>query len=51
MISSNFIKSDDEMVIEIRQFDIFERGLEDESMESKSTEFGFDFAKKSSNEH
>ena len=39
------------MVIEIRQFDIYERGLEDKSTESKITEFGSNFTEKSSNEH
>ena len=33
MISLNSIKSDDESMIEIRQYDNEERGLEDESME------------------
>ena len=46
-IFSNVIKSDDEMRIEIRKL---ERELEDESTESKITEFGSDFAEKSSNE-
>ena len=34
-IFSNLIKSDDEMVREIRKCDVLERGLEDESIESK----------------
>ena len=38
------------MVIEIRQFDILKRELEDKSTESKITEYGFDFVEKSSNE-
>ena len=33
MISSNLIKSEDEMVIEIKQFDIFGKRLEEESTE------------------
>ena len=37
MISSNLIKSDDKMAIEIRQFKFYQRGLEDESTESKIT--------------
>ena len=48
MIFLNLIESDNEMWIEIRQF---ERGLENKSMESKITEFGSDFVEKSSNEH
>ena len=51
MISLNLIKSNNEMVIEITQFEFLVRGLKDESTESKITEFGFDFVKKSSNEH
>ena len=39
------------MWIEIRKFDFLERGLEDESTESKITKFGSDFVKKSSNVH
>ena len=43
MISSNLIKSYDESVIEIGEN---ERGLEDESTESKINEFDFDFGEK-----
>ena len=50
MIFSNLIKSDDKMMIEIGQFDILRKRIEDESMESKITEFDFDFAEKSYNE-
>ena len=50
MISSNFIKSDDEMVIEIRKFVFLEIGVKDKTAESKITRFGSDFAEKSSNE-
>ena len=46
MISSNLIESDDESVIEIRRMVFYERGLEEESTESKINEFDFDFAKK-----
>ena len=49
MISSNLIKSNDESMIEIGKF--YERGLEDESTESKINEFDFDFAKKLKIEH
>ena len=37
MISLNLIKSNNEMMIEIRQFDFLERGLENESTKSKIT--------------
>ena len=50
MISSNLIKSDNEAMIGIGKFDIYERGLENESTESKITQFGFDFLEKSLNE-
>ena len=46
MISSNLIKLDDKLVIEIGKMVFYERGLEDESMESKINKFDFDFAKK-----
>ena len=51
MISSNLIKSDNEMWIEITHLTFLERGLEDEPTESKITEFGSDFPEKSLNEH
>ena len=47
MISSNLIKSDDESVIEIRQFDILRKRIEDESTKSKISELDFDFMEKS----
>ena len=47
MFSSNLIKSDDKSMTKIGQIDIYERGLEDESTESKIKEFYFDFAEKS----
>ena len=50
MISLNLIKSDNESMIEIGKIDILRKRIEDESMESKITEFGFDFVDKSSNE-
>ena len=46
IISSNLIKSDDESVIEIGEMVFYERGLEDESTESKINKFNFDFAEK-----
>ena len=50
MIFLNLIKSDNEMLIEIRKFIIFERRLQDESTESKITELGSRFTEKSLNE-
>ena len=50
IISLNLIKSDNESVIQIGKIDIFRRGLKEKSMESKITQFGLDFAEKSSNE-
>ena len=50
MIFWNLVKSDKKMWMEIKDFDLFERRLEDESTESKITEFGSRFAEKSSNE-
>ena len=47
MISSNLIKSNNESMIEIGENVVFyERGLEDESIESKINEFDFDLAEK-----
>ena len=46
IISSNFIKSDDESMIEIEKMVFYERELEDESTKSKINEFDFDFAEK-----
>ena len=40
------IKSDDELMIEIGENVDYERELEDDSTESKSIEFDFDFAEK-----
>ena len=48
MISSNLIKLDDEMVIEIRQFDIFRKRTQRRT--HRITEFGLDFSEKSSDE-
>ena len=50
MISSNLIKSEDDMVIEIGQLIFYERRIEDKSTESKITEVDFDFVEKSLNE-
>ena len=50
MTFSNLIKSDDEMWIEIRQFDIFGKRTQRRIHKSKITEFGCDFAEKSLNE-
>ena len=46
MISSNLIKSDDELMVEIGENVDYERELQDDSTESKIIEFDFDFAKK-----
>ena len=46
MISSNLIKSDNELMIEIGEMVFYERELQDDSTESKIIEFDFDFAKK-----
>ena len=45
MISSNLIKSDDELMIAIGE-PFSKRGLEDDSTESKIIEFDFDFVEK-----
>ena len=50
MIPLNLIKSDDEMWIEIRKFDIFGKMTQRRIHGIKITEFGFDFAEKSFNE-
>ena len=42
----NLIELDDESMIEIGKMIFYERGLEDESTESKINEFDFDFAEK-----
>ena len=47
MISSTLIKSDNKSMIEVVQIDIYVRGLEKKSIESKITQFEFDFAEKS----
>ena len=44
MMSSYLINSEDESVIEIGEMVFYERGLDDESTESKINEFHFDFA-------
>ena len=46
MISSNWIKSNDESVIEIGKMVFYERELQDDSTESKIIQFDFDFADK-----
>ena len=46
MFSSNLITSDNESMKEIGKMIFYERGLEDESTESKIKEFDFDFAEK-----
>ena len=50
-ISSNLIKSNDKIMIEIRQFDILRKRISKTNPQNKKiTEFGFDLAEKSSNE-
>ena len=46
----NLIKSDDELVIDIRQNSRFRKILKDESTESKITRFGLVFMEKSKSE-
>ena len=46
MISSNLIKSDDELMIEIGKIIFYERGLQDDFTKSKIIEFDFDFVEK-----
>ena len=46
----NLIKSDDELVIEIRENGRFRKILKDESMESKITRFGLVIVEKSKSE-
>ena len=46
MISSNLIKSDNALMIEIGENGNYERELQIISMESKIIEFDFDFAEK-----
>ena len=46
MISSNFIKSDVELIVEIGKMIDYERELQDDSTKSKIIEFHFDFTKK-----
>ena len=46
MISSNLIKSDDELMIEIGKMIDYERELQGDSTESKIIKFDFDFAEK-----
>ena len=46
MISSNLIKSDNELMIEIGEMVYYERELQDDSTESKIIKFDFDFAEK-----
>ena len=46
MISSNLIKSDDKSMSKIGENGIYERELQDDSMESKIIEFDFDFTEK-----
>ena len=47
MISSNFIKSDNESMIKIGENGVFyERELQDDSTESKIIKFDFDFTEK-----
>ena len=46
MISSNLIKSDDELMIEFVENGRYERELKGNSTESKIIEFDFDFAEK-----
>ena len=46
MISSNLIKSDNELMVEIGEMVDYERELQDNSTESKIIEFDFDFVEK-----
>ena len=46
MFSLNLIKFDNELMKEIGEIVIYERGLEDESTKSKINEFDFDFVEK-----
>ena len=46
IISSNLIKSDNKLMVEIGEMVDYERELQDDSTESKIIEFDFDFAKK-----
>ena len=46
MISSNLIKSDDELMIEIRKITNYERGLQGNSTESRIIKFDLDFMEK-----
>ena len=46
MFSSKLIKSYNESMIGIGEIIFYERGLEDESIESKINEFDFDFTEK-----
>ena len=46
MISLNLIKSDNELMIEIRKMVDYERELQNVSTELKIIEFDFDFAEK-----
>ena len=46
MISSNLIKSDDELMIKMGEMVFYERELQDDSTESIIIEFDFDFAEK-----
>ena len=45
--SSNLIKSDEKLMVEIRENVFLERRLEIDSTESKIVQFGLDFAEKS----
>ena len=45
-ISSNLIKSDDELMIEIGEMVDYKRELQEDSTESKIIEFDFDFMEK-----
>ena len=46
MYSSNLIKSDNQLMIEIGKMVNYERGLQIDSTESRIIEFGLDFAEK-----
>ena len=46
MISSNLIKSDDELKVEIGKMVDYDRELQDDSTESKIIKFDYDFAEK-----
>ena len=46
IISLYLIKSDDEWMIEIGKMIFYERELQDDSTESETIEFDFDFAEK-----